>query len=413
MKHLNRWVYAIIGVIVLIFAGMVYAWTVLSSPIAAQFTEWSKADLSLTFTIVMFFFCIGTFLGGIFQKKMKVKWLAWIAAVLFILGFFIASRATSLMVLYAGFGVLGGLGSGFSYSAVLSSVTKWFPDKQGLMSGILLMGFGIGSFIIGKIYTAVTPSDGGEAWRTSFLVLGIICFVVLGVSGFFTRIPDPSWQAPAPKKAKAQKEIYEEINTVTMLKRPSFWLFFFWAIFLSAAGLAVVSQGTPMALEACPDAAISDVATIVGLISIFNGIGRIIFGLLYDKIGRTLTMLLGGIVFIAAMLLVLWALTSHSMTILVISYITVGLGYGCVTPTNSAFTYQYYGSKDYPTNLSIINMNLLIASFGSTIAGAIFDATNSYVTIIIVVLALIVVGTILSFLIRKPKPKAKDEPKVM
>lgn len=410
-KTLNRWVLAIVGVIVLLFAGMVYAWTVMSAPIAVMFPEWTKAQLSTTFTVVMFCFCIGGFIGGMLSKKLAPRILLIISAVLFILGFFIASRAETLIVLYLGFGVLAGLGSGFAYNAIMSSVGKWFPDKQGMISGILLMGFGIGSFIIGKVFTAVTPSDGSDQWRTSFLILGIITAVVVAISAIFISRPPEGWQAPASKNPDKKKiESYEEVNTVTMLKRPSFWLFFIWAVFLSAAGLAVVSQGTPMAMESmqitaadATAAQMSSIATIVGLVSIFNGVGRIIFGTLFDKIGQKWTMILGGIVFVAAMLLVLLALTGHSPIVLVISYIVTGLGYGCVTPTNSAFTSLFYGMKNYPTNFSIVNMNLLIASFGSTIAGAVYDSTGSYVTIIIMVIILIVVGTVLACLIKKPK----------
>lgn len=421
-KPLNRWVYAIVGVIVLVFAGMVYAWTVLSAPIAAMYPEWTKAQLSLTFTLVMFCFCIGGFLGGVLSKRVKPWIILLLSAVLFILGFFIASRATSLIVLYIGFGVLAGFGSGFAYNAVMTFVGKWFPDRQGLISGILLMGFGIGAFIIGKVYTALTPSDGGPAWRTSFLILGIITAVIVAAAMFFIYAPPVDWQAPVSKKATAKKAVqsYEEINTITMFKRSSFWLFFIWATFLSAAGLMVVSQGTPMAMESMQITASSataaqmgSIATIVGLISIFNGVGRIIFGFLFDKIGRFWTMLLGGIVFIVAMLFVIWALKGHSQAILVIAYIASGIGYGCVTPTNSAFASKFYGMKNYPVNLPIINMNLLIASFGSTIAGAVYDSTGSYVTVIILVIALLVVGTILSFFIRPPKHPQGLEPETV
>lgn len=418
-KTMNRWVLAIVGVIVMLFAGMVYAWTVLSAPIAAMYPDWTKAQLSLTFTLVMFCFCIGGFLGGVLSRKVK-PWIILISsAVMFILGFLIASRATSLIVLYLGFGVLAGLASGFAYNAVMTFVGRWFPDRQGLISGLLLMGFGFGSMLIGMIYTAVTPSDGGPAWRTSFLVIGIITAAIVALSSFFIASPPVGWVAPAPKKEGKKKTVqsYEEINTITMFKRPSFWLFFIWAICLSAAGLMVISQGTPMAMESMqldPAAAtanqMSTIAFYVSLINIFNGIGRIIFGFLFDKIGRFWTMLLGGIVFIVAMLLVIWALKGHSPFILVVSYIASGLGYGCVTPTNSAFASLFYGMKNYPVNLPVINMNLLIASFGSTIAGAVYDSTGSYVSVIILVIGLLVVGTVLSFFIRKPKNPQGVEP---
>ena len=85
MKQLNRWVYAIVGVIVLLFAGLVYAWSVLSTPIAAEFTSWTKAQLSLTFTIVMILFCIGSLLCGLLSGKLSAKMSVRIGAVLFLL----------------------------------------------------------------------------------------------------------------------------------------------------------------------------------------------------------------------------------------------------------------------------------------------------------------------------------------
>lgn len=409
-KTLNRWVYVIIGIIVLLIAGMVYSWTVMSSPIAANFPEWTKAQLSLTFTITMFCFCIGCFLGGLMQKKVQPKILLWLSAVLFILGFVVSSIAQSLIILYLGFGILSGFASGFAYNGVMSSVGKWFPDKQGLVSGLLLMGYGIGSFIIGKIYTAVTPSDGSGAWRSTFLIFGIVACVIIGISGFFIAKPDESWQAPTPKKAVKKAESYEEVTTINMLKKPSCWLFFAWATLLSLSWFAIVSQGSPMAMQAmqinaadATAAQMSSIATIVGLISIFNGIGRIVFGWLFDKLGRLLTMIIGGVMFACGMLLILLALNSHSNAILIVAYIITGFSFGFVTPTISAFTSLFYGLKNYPTNYSIFNMNLLIASFGSTIAGKIFDSAGSYVPIILMNIGLIVVGTILAILIRKPK----------
>lgn len=127
MKQLNRWVYAIVGVIVLLFAGLVYAWSVLSTPIGAEFTGWTKAQLSLTFTLVMILFCIGSLLCGLLAGRLSAKNAVRLGAVLFLAGFFIASRCQSPLTLYLGFGVLCGLGSGLSYNAVMSTMVRLVP----------------------------------------------------------------------------------------------------------------------------------------------------------------------------------------------------------------------------------------------------------------------------------------------
>ena len=237
MKQPNRWVYAIVGVIVLLFAGLVYAWSVLSTPIAAEFTGWTKAQLSLTFTLVMILFCIGSLLCGLLAGKLSAKNAVRLGAVLFLAGFYIASRCQAPLTLYLGFGVLCGLGSGLSYNAVMSTMVKWFPDKPGLISGVLLMGFGGGSFLIGKLYQAWTPAGIG-GWRTSFVVLGIVCFAVLAVCSFFFVAPGADFAAPAGKGGKAAvRSAAADIKPVEMLKKPTFWLYYVWAIAVSAAGL--------------------------------------------------------------------------------------------------------------------------------------------------------------------------------
>ena len=178
MRSASRWIYVAVGCVVLLFSGLVYAWSVLSGPIAAEFPRWTTAQLSLTFTIVMSFFCLGGLTCGALSARISPRIFLWISALLFLAGFLLTASMRSLPMLYVGFGVVCGLASGFSYNAVLGTVGAWFPDKQGLVSGILLMGFGLSSFLIGKLYQRFTPVTVGS-WRRSFVVLGIITAVLV------------------------------------------------------------------------------------------------------------------------------------------------------------------------------------------------------------------------------------------
>lgn len=387
----KRWLYAIAGVAVLLFGGLVYAWSVLADPIAADFPDWTKAQLSLTFTLVMIFFCLGGLIGGLLSGKIKPQVLVLASAILFAIGFFLASRSETLLMLYLSFGVLCGLASGFSYNAVMSSISRWFPDKQGLISGILLMGFGIGAFLIGKLYQAFTPKTTG-AWRTSFLVLGGAIFVVLLLCAWFIRRPTEHFSVPAKKKATAA----EELSSMDMMKRGSFWLFYLWAIVLSAAGLCIVSQAKDIAEEIGKEISEGTIATVVGLISIFNGIGRVISGWSYDKFGRSFTMQADNVAFLLAGGVLIGALITNSFALVVVGFALGGLAYGGVPPTNSAFASTYYGQKHYPVNYALINTNLLIASFGSTIAGALYDAGGSYRNVFFLICGLAAAGILLS-----------------
>lgn len=405
MKNLNRWIYATVGVVVLLFAGLIYAWSVLVIPISQEFPEWSNTSLSLTFTICMTLFCLGGLIGGLVQKKINVKINVWVAAVLFLVGFFISSKAQSIVTLYIGYGILAGFASGLAYNSVMSTMSKWFPDKQGLISGILLMGFGFGSFIIGKVYQAYTPAQIG-GWRTSFMIFGIILLIVLAIGGFFFVKPGDDFvvEANTSKKEKksANKETGIDVNSAQMVKRPSFWLYFVWTTLLGAAGLALISQASGIAGEVGKQIDASTIATVVGLISICNGIGRVIYGGMFDKIGRFKTMLTIVVVFFISALLLMVSFKTQNFAILVIGFMLCGASYGGITSTNSAFVNLFYGATHYPVNFPIVNLNLIIASFGSTIAGALYDSTGSYLSTIFLMLGAIALSFICTVSIKRP-----------
>ena len=109
----------IVGCAVLLVSGLVYAWSVLSGPIAAEFPQWSAAQLSLTFTIVMSFFCVGSLVGGLLSSKVSQKVYLWVSAALFLTGFLLTANIRSILMLYIGFGVICGFASGLSYNACL------------------------------------------------------------------------------------------------------------------------------------------------------------------------------------------------------------------------------------------------------------------------------------------------------
>ncbi len=406
MKKMNRWTYAVIGVVTLLFAGLIYAWSVMSKSIAASRPDWTATQVSLTFTIVMALFCTGGLIAGLLSKKINPKLYIIASGVFFAAGFFIASlTGDSPALLYIGFGVVCGLGAGFAYNTVLSTMSQWFPDKQGLISGILLMGFGLSSFIIGKVYAAVTPSDGSDQWKMTFRILGIVVLVVmLACFNFFVK-PSEDYKVPGAAAKKVVRESALDIPPTQMVKKPTFWLYYIWAILLSAAGLVLVSQASGIATQVGPNVSDGNIATVVGLISILNGIGRVIFGAIYDKKGYRVAMILDMIVMVIAGLILILALTSGNFMFIILGFLIGGLAYGGVMPTNSAIISDFFGRTNYPVNYSLVNTNLIIASFASTIAGKLYDASQSYMAPIMMMIGVTVVGFIVSLGIRRPKTK--------
>ena len=419
-KTLPRSVYAVMGVLVLLFAGLVYAWSTFSKPLV---NIWSQDALTWTSTSVMVFFCLGGFFGGQMQKKgLHIKLNLIISAILMIAGFIISglvgNLTGSIIIIYLGFGFLGGMGAGLAYNAVLSSVSGWFPDKQGLISGILLMGFGISAFLMGLLYASnVDQMDGkgGIPWYICFLAIGAGCFVFIMLGALILKKPGLDFVAPASKKDRKNKNAsvpYEDATPSQMVRKPSFWLIFTWAVLTSIAGLAVVFLGTPIATAAVP--ALNDnaslLAIIVGLISIFNGIGRIIFGGMFDKAGYKVTLVIVCAMFIISIGVIILAMVTGSQLVLIIAYILTGLSYGGVTPSLSAFVNKFYGSRNYGQNLPLITMNLLIASFGTKLVQAVQGGlmsggmTNSgaYIIVLIGVAVICLIAGIIALIIKKP-----------
>lgn len=412
MKNLNRWVYAIIGVIVLLMAGVIYAWSVMSKPIAASRPEWTTAQLSVTFTVVMAFFCLGSFLAGLFSKKINPKIYVLGAGIFMCLGFFVASlTGEGPMMLYLGFGVLCGLGAGFAYNAVMGTICAWFPDKQGLISGILLMGFGLSSFIIGKVYTAMTPTDGTENWMSTFKLFAVVVVIVLVICCFFFVRPGSDFKPPAPKKEKVVREPASDVNTITMVKNKSFWMMYIWAIMVSAAGLALVGQASGIATQVGTTASDGTIATVVGMISIMNGIGRVIYGGMYDKVGYKLTMIVDMISFLIASLILVAAIAGGSFLLIILGFLVGGFAYGGVTPMQSAVVSDFFGRTYYSVNFSVIVTNLLIGSFASTIAGKLYDMSQSYMSTIFMMILVDVVAFVVFLGIRRPGEEKKAKAK--
>lgn len=180
-------------------------------------------------------------------------------------------------------------------------------------------------------------------------------------------------------------------------RRPAFWLYYLWAVLLSAAGLALVSQSTSIAREIGKTVSPGGITTAVGMISLANAAGRVVLGGLFDRLGRSRTMQLVGGIFLLTGLVLIGALKLGSFPLLIAGFLLGGMAYGGVTPANAAFVSSYYGMRHYAVNLSVVVTNLLFASFGSTIAGALYDATGSYLSTDAMILVLAVLSAAVSF----------------
>lgn len=391
----SRWALLVLGVILLLFLGLIYGWSIFRSPLQSEF-GWTDSQASLTFSISMMTFCLGGLVGGIINKGkngFRINLIA--AAVLLAIGFFAASNIQSLMGIYLSYGVCCGFGVGLGYNTAISTIVKWFPDKQGLISGITLMGFGFGSMILGTVAGAMIQSMG---WRVTFRIFAVAFAIVMVVGALLLRNAGAEFVAYLSQgSSKAVTPAVEEVGAAVMLRRRNFWIYFVWAIILSAAGLAIINSSAPYA-QLFVGENLTLAASIAGIVSIANGVGRVIFGGMFDKIGYRLTMLIDCVVFVVASLVLMASFATKSMPVLVIAFILIGLAYGGVTPTNSAFIAYFFGRENYAVNFPIVNLNLIFASFLGPMVG-----NGGYMMTFGAIIVFAIVGAVLVFLLKKPE----------
>ena len=392
-SHL-RWLYLVLGTAALLFAGVIYAWSILKAPLAAEF-GWTPSALSLNFTLTMCCFCLGGMLGGFLNRRLGLRVACIISACLSSAGFLISSGMQgSIGLLYFSYGMMAGLGIGIAYNCIISTVNAWFPDKKGLASGVLMMGFGASALVIGSAADSIinSPSLG---WRGAFRIIGVALGVVLLLAALILK--------KAPEAAPAEKsnamEETADLTTAQMLRTVTFWKGMLVLIFLAAVGNTVISMAKDLALSV--GLAAGAATTLVGVLSVCNGLGRVITGAVFDRFGRRTTMISANIMTICAAGITLLSILTGSAALGVAGLCLTGISYGTCPTISSAFTSEVFGTKYFPMNFAVMNCNLIPASFIATGASLINTVSGGYAAAFILLLSLSVVALLLNVSIRK------------
>lgn len=397
-----RWIYMTVGVVAMLFAGVLYAWSILKSPLTVEF-GWGTSSLALNFTLAMTFFCIGGLLGAQLSKKSGHKIALVSAGVLVALGFGLTSvlHDAPVIALYITYGILAGLGIGIAYNVVIATVSAWFPDKKGLCSGCLMMGFGASALILGNVADAMFKSALG--WRVTYAALGVSIFAVLTFAAFFLKLPGTDIVFPEPRKVKTHTEndfTKQDFTSEQMLCRPSFWMAFICISFLAAVGSSVISFAKDMALSV--NASESLAVSLVGVLSVCNGIGRILTGALFDTVGRRKTMLSANILTICAAGVTLLSVSVNSLPLCIAGLCLTGMSYGACPTITSAFTSSFFGMKHFSNNMALMTFTVMIGSFIATASNRVLEATGGYTVTFVMLLLLTFVALVLNIFIRKP-----------
>lgn len=400
----KRWLYLVVGVFAMLFSGVLYAWSILKIPFKGVF-NWSDSSLSLNFTLTMCFFCLGAFAGSLICKKIGPQITLIIAGVLVGAGFVLTGflNAGMLPLLYISYAVLAGTGIGISYNVIVSTVCAWFPDRKGFCSGCLMMGFGFSTLLLGKVISIMFDNQ-SIGWSKTYIVLGAVLAVVLVIAGIILRRPTADTVLPQPKQSKATKKenfVVRDFSTAQMLKSFTFWRTFACMAFITAVGNSVISFARDLVISV---GAVEDLAvTLVGVLAVCNGLGRIITGAVFDVLGRRTTMISANILTIVAAGITLMAVMFNSLPLCIVGLCLTGMSYGSCPTVTSAFTASFYGQKYFAVNYSIMNFNLIVAAFIANFSNSLLISTSGYTAPFIMLLILAVCALGLNFTIRKPE----------
>ncbi len=301
----NRWLIAIMGTLMQVALGTVYAWSFFQQPIMKA-NNWTNSQAAWAFSLAIFFLGVSAAWGGLQLPKYGPRKMAMLGGVFYGSGYLIAAFALhiqSLPLLLIGYGVIGGVGLGLGYVTPVATAAKWFPDKKGLITGMVVMGFGFGALIMAKVLAPMFMAATDGNLVQVFLYIGMAMFLITLPAGFCLVNP-PAGFVPAGYIPPAMtKNAANEDNLTAkqcVLSRPFFML---WSVFFLniTAGIMFIGFQSPLLQDLLKlelDAStLSDPevlknlaaagATLIAVSSIFNGVGRFFWGGISDKIGRS------------------------------------------------------------------------------------------------------------------------------
>lgn len=375
----NRWLIALAAVGIHISIGSVYSWSVFAKPLEEQY-GWSLQELSITFSLAIVFLGLSAAFMGKWVERQGPRKAATLAAILFgtgLLGSGVAVSLSSLPLLYLTYGVIGGMGLGIGYISPVSTLVKWFPDKRGLATGLAIMGFGFASVIAGPLIARLLT---GIGIASTFFALGIAYVAIMLLSASYLALPPEGW-LPANVKdklksgVKALKDDLEQLTANEAIRTRRFYFLWLMLFINITCGIAIIAVASPMAQEIAgltPLAA----AGMVGIMGLFNGVGRIGWASFSDRIGRPLTYIL----FFGIELVCFFLLPKATQPLLFQALVFIiltcyGGGFACVP----AYIGDLFGTKQ----LAAIHGYILTAwaaagIVGPTIVAWVREATQSY-----------------------------------
>ena len=395
----NRWLPVAGGVMMNMALGMFYGMSVFMLPLEKEF-GWTRAQTSWVTTIGLALIAVWYVIAGFIQDRRGPRPVAVIGGLLFSLGFFLASYTRSLSMFYLTAGVIAGTGSGFGYVVPTSVGSKWFPDKRGLVIGLMVGGYGAGSGVFGPLALSLIQRVG---WRSTFQILSLIFLVMTMAGAYLLQNPPPGYVPPGwdPSKVRGAARAGADVHASVMVRMPTFWAL--WAAYGlgTTAGTMVISQLVPFALNSGHTAAVAGAALSVGALG--SASGRVLSGWMSDYAGRLNTLRVMLVVSAAAMPLLF--LFRESVVLFYALLFTVYYCYGTQLSVYASTSADFFGTRNVGFNYGLLLLAWGVAAIlGPFLGGRVYVATGEYRYAFFVAAAMSIAALATLFLARSPHP---------
>lgn len=385
--------------------GILYTWSVISARVPEQW-GWNEDDKSLPYMVACLVFSLIMVPAGRMQDKISPRFVATIGGILVGIGFIVASMTTSVWVFVIGFGVLAGAGIGFGYASATPPAVKWFPAaKTGLVAGIVVSGFGLASVYAAPLTTFLIASLG---FKTAILVLGIAFLALVATLAQILKPPPkdylPAGQKPAKKAQVGDKK--EEFLPREMLRTWQFYVIWFMYACGAGAGLMIISKLDPIA-KLQLDIELGFI--LVAVLAVGNGGGRILAGMLSDKIGRKATFMICFVLQAILIFLLSRAAAGNSLgsiPAMAIVSALIGANYGANLSLFPSITKDFYGLKNFGMNYGLVFTAWGVGGFMlAKLAGAMYVKYQTFAVAYYGASALLILAAVTTLLVKPPHHK--------
>ena len=369
----NRWLPVVGGVMLNMALGTLYAMSAFMLPLEKEF-GWTRAQTSWVTTIGIGMVASWFVLAGLIHDRRGPRLVAAIGGSLFSLGLFLASYTQTLTWFFITAGFIAGVGGGFGYVVPTAVGSKWFPDKRGLVVGMMVGGYGAGSGVFGPIASALIERVG---WRSTLQIFAALFLAMTAVAVALLKNPPPGYRPAGwdPSTARAASRAGGDMRAAEMIRTPTFWALWIAYALGTTAGTMVISQLVPFARAAGHAATIAAFALTVGAIGSVSG--RVLSGWLSDHVGRLNT--IRTMLFVSAIVMPLLYLARENVVLFYALLALVYYCYGTQLSVYASTSADFYGTKNVGFNYGLLLTAWGVAGIlGPFLGGRVYVATGEY-----------------------------------